>query len=120
VSSKPTNNPPERRSSRRFPVLCDARYRVISNGAFEEFGSGKTVNMSSRGVLIVTDCVLSPGLRVEVEVDWPVKLDDGASMKLVIMGRVVRSTKNDVALVGVKILRHAFHTASFWSVAGNS
>jgi hypothetical protein len=116
VSSKPTNDPLERRSSRRFPVLCDVRYRVISDGAFEEFSSGKTLNTSSCGVLIATDRVRSPGLRVEVEVDWPVKLDDGASMKLVIMGRVVRSTKNDVALVGVKILRHTFHTASFWSV----
>jgi hypothetical protein len=78
----------------------------------EESGSGKTVNISSGGVLVATDRVLSPGSRVEIEMDWPVKLDGGVSLKLVISGRVVRSNADDVALAGVKILRHAFHTVS--------
>jgi hypothetical protein len=51
-------------------------------------------------------------MRVEVEVDWPVKLDDQVPMKLVVSARVVRSKEDDVALAGVKILRYTFHTAS--------
>jgi len=111
VSSQPTNNQPERRASPRFGIECDIRYRIIGRGAFE-FGSGKTVNMSSGGILLTTDRVLSPGSQVEVEVDWPVKLDDWVSLKLIIMGQIVRSEKRAVVLVGVKISRHTFHTAS--------
>jgi hypothetical protein len=70
------------------------------------------VNISSSGVLVAIDRVLSPGLRVEVEVDWPVKLDDGVSIKLVVSVRVVRSKEDDVPLAGMKIVRYAFHTAS--------
>jgi hypothetical protein len=44
--------------------------------------------------------------------DWPAKLDDTVSIKLVISGRVVRSKEGEVALAGVKIVRHAFHTVS--------
>jgi len=112
VSSQPTNNPPERRASQRFRIECNVRYRIVGQDVFEEFGSGKTVNISSGGVLLATDRVLSPGLRVEVEVEWPVKLDNRVSMKLVIVGRVVRSKKNDVALAAVKITRYTFHTAA--------
>ena len=84
----------------------------MGQDVFEEFGRGKTVNISSSGILFATDRVLSPGLRVEVEVEWPVKLDNRVSMKLVIVGRVVRSKKNDVALAAVKITRYTFHTAA--------
>jgi len=99
----------ERRSSPRFPIECSVRYRVKG---IEESGSGKTVNISSGGVLMAIDRILSPGSRVEVEIDWPVKLDDGVPIKLVVSGRVVRSKEDDIALAGVKMLRYAFHTAS--------
>jgi hypothetical protein len=112
VSSQPTNNPPERRASKRFRIECDVRYQVIGRGVFEGFLTGKTVNMSSGGVLLATDRVLTPGLRVQLEVDWPVKLNDEVKLKLVIRGKVVRSEEGVVALAGVKISRHTFHTAS--------
>jgi hypothetical protein len=107
---------PERRASKRFRVVYDFRYRVVG---VEVFSRGKTVNMSTGGMLLAIDRVLSPGLLVEVEVDWPVKLAEQVSLKLVVEGQIVRSDKNDVALVGVKILRHTFHTASSQGVAGN-
>jgi hypothetical protein len=78
----------------------------------KESGRGKTLNISSNGILVTTDRVLAPGLRLEVEVDWPAKLDGRVSLKLVVQGKIVRSTKNDVAVAGVKISRHTFHTAS--------
>jgi hypothetical protein len=77
-----------------------------------ESGIGRTVNISSSGVLVAIDRVLSPRSRVEIEMDWPAKLDNAVSIKLVISGRVVRSKEGEVALAGVKIVRHAFHTVS--------
>jgi hypothetical protein len=100
--------PPERRSTQRFLIERDVRYRVVGVDAFS---CGKTVNISSRGMLLAVDRVLSTGLLVEVEIDWPVKLADQVSLKLVIVGQIVRSTNNDVALAGVKISRYKFRTA---------
>ena len=93
---------PERRSSQRFLIECDVRYRVLR---IEEFGSGKTVNMSANGILITTDRVLSPGCLVEVEIDWPVKAPDGVPLKLFVQGQIVRSS---IGLAAVKILRYTF------------
>jgi len=90
---------------------CHVRYRVIRREAFEAFCNGKTINMSGSGVLLITDRVLPPGLLVEVEIDWPVKLAESVPLKMVVKGKVVRSVKEDVALAGVKILRYAFRTA---------
>src|SRR5688572_3681549 len=53
----------ERRSSDRFPIEREVRYRILSkrsNGEAEE-GIGTTVNISSNGVLFTTDQILMPG-----------------------------------------------------------
>ena len=82
------------------------------DGPADVSGTGRTVNISNGGILIVTDRPLSPGMRLEIEVDWPVIAADEGSLKLLIQGYIVRSKKNGVALAGVKILRHMFHTTS--------
>jgi c-di-GMP-binding flagellar brake protein YcgR len=112
VSSQRPNDQPERRASKRFSIERTISYRVVGHGPVGESGIGRTVNMSSGGILIVTDRTLSPGMRLEIEVDWPVKTADVGSLKLSIQGQIVRSKKNDVALAAVKILRHTFHKTS--------
>lgn len=103
----------ERRASKGYSIERTIHYRVVGHGPVGASGSGKTVNVSSGGVLIATDRVLSPGWRVEVEVDWPFQVADKVSRKLVVMGQTVRSENNGaVALTGLKISRHAFLTAS--------
>jgi hypothetical protein len=102
----------ERRASKRYSIERTIHYRVVGRGPVGASGSGKTLNVSSGGVLIATDRVLSPGWRVEVEVDWPFQVADQVSRKLVVMGQTVRSENNGaVALTGLKISRHAFLTA---------
>ena len=44
-------NKADRRSADRFPIEREVRYRVISKKFADEAGSGRTVNMSSNGVL---------------------------------------------------------------------
>ena len=73
--------------------------------------------MSRGGVLLAIDHILSPGLRVDVEVDWPVKLADKVPVKLVVRGTIVRSKKNGVAFAGVTISWYEFHTVSNQSAA---
>jgi hypothetical protein len=95
---------------------CNARYRIIGRNAFEGFSSGRTVNMSGSGILLVTESVLPPGFLIEIEIDWPVRLADDVRLKMVVKGQIVRSENNDVARAGVKIFRYSFYTASRWRV----
>ena len=114
MSPQPTTGQKERRAFQRYRIEHGVHYRVIG---FEISGSGKTVNMSRGGVLLATDRILPPGLRVELEVDWPIRLADEDPVKLVIRGKIVRSKKNGVAFAGVTISWYDFHTVSDQSAA---
>ena len=109
MSSERTNGPQERRTSKRFSVECTVRYCVLGQNPVEVSGSGKTVNVSTGGMLIAINRVLSPGMLVEVEVDWRANPDDRVSLNLVAMCEVVRSESGAVPLAAVEITSHAFH-----------
>jgi c-di-GMP-binding flagellar brake protein YcgR len=96
----------DRRSAFRFPIEQDVRYRVLNRSGIEA-GSGKTVNISSNGVLFTTERTLAPEARVEVAMNWPVRLDNSLPLKLVIIGRVVRSEGSRAAIT---IRRYEFRT----------
>jgi hypothetical protein len=42
--------------------------------------------MSTRGILFVDDQNLNQGRKVEVVIDWPVKLDGEVPLKLIVVG----------------------------------
>ena len=96
----------ERRSSVRFPIEQEVRYKVYNRNTIE-VGSGRTVNMSSNGVLFTTERQLALGERLEVAVNWPAQLDHKCPLKLVTTGRVVRS-ENGVAAIAIE--RYEFRT----------
>jgi hypothetical protein len=96
----------DRRSAVRFPIEREVRYKVFSRNTIET-GSGKTVNMSSNGVLFTTERTLNPGERLEVAVNWPAHLDNKCPLKLVTAGRVVRS-EGDRAAIAIE--RYEFRT----------
>lgn len=96
----------DRRSAVRFPIEQDVRYKVFNRNSIE-VGSGKTVNMSSNGVLFTTERNLSPGERLEVAVNWPAHLDNKCPLKLVTTGRVVRCEDGRAAIA---IERYEFRT----------
>jgi c-di-GMP-binding flagellar brake protein YcgR len=97
-----------RRCAVRFSIEQDVRYKVFTRNTIE-VGMGKTVNMSSNGVLFTTERALSLGERLEVAVNWPAQLDHKCALKLVTTGRVVRSESGVVAIV---IERYEFRTQS--------
>jgi hypothetical protein len=74
-----------------MPIMREVRYRVLGGKIrIKEAGSGKTLNMSSRGVLFTTESTLVEGEIVELAVSWPALLNGVLPLKLVAQGRVVR------------------------------
>jgi c-di-GMP-binding flagellar brake protein YcgR len=103
----PEDKQSNRRSSARMSIEREVQYRVLNSKNGEVAASGKTLNMSSSGVLFTTENMLLPGRRIELSINWPAQLDNKCALKLVARGRVVRSQPDCAAL---EILQHEFRT----------
>lgn len=111
----PNDNTQDRRHSDRFPIEREVRFRVMNKrGSTDEAGDGKTLNISSSGVLFSTDQMLLPGRRLEVFINWPAQLNAKCALKLVARGRVVRFEQGRVA---IEIQQYEFRTASLGAAA---
>jgi hypothetical protein len=97
----------EKRKSNRFPVQQDLRYRAIDHWDGKLTGTGLTLDMSGSGIRFSIQERIPLGRIVEVSVDWPVQLDGTCPLKMVVVGRVVRSEANWAAL---SILQYEFRT----------
>ena len=95
----------ERRRSERFPLELAAHYQCVMRKAASESGDGVTVNISSTGVLFTSDQNLQNGRRIELSINWPAKLDQKVPLKLIVLGRIVRTEPGRAA---VDILQHEF------------
>jgi len=98
---------PERRAADRFPIERELKYRVIGRRPGEASGSGRTVNMSSSGILFSTEDELTPGCQIEVSIAWPAQLNNQTPLKLVARGRVVRTEHR---LAALEIQHYEFRT----------
>jgi hypothetical protein len=96
-----------RRPPRKFPIEQDVRYQCVKGSRVSAFGTGKTLEISSREIRFTTQQALKNGEKVRLAVDWPALLDNTCLMKLEIQGWVVRSESGGVA---VKIERYEFRT----------
>lgn len=81
----------------------------MSKRSGDEAGEGKTLNMSSSGVLFTSAHVLLPGRRLEVSISWPAQLNNKCALKLVARGRVVRFENGRTAM---EIQQYEFRTQS--------
>jgi hypothetical protein len=99
---------PNRRSSERLPIEREVHFRVIKNRSGKEAsGFGKTVNMSSSGVMFTTEEMLPSRCRLQLDIDWPAKLDDKCALKFVAEGHLVRSEEG---LAVLEIQRYELRT----------
>jgi PilZ domain len=98
----------DRRKSKRWPIEREVRYKVVG-GQRGFYGSGKTINMSSGGVLFTIEYALSNKQLIELAVSWPVKLNGAISLQLVALGRVVRAEETQAAIT---IERYEFKTCT--------
>ena len=108
---------PDRRESSRFPVCEDVRYRVLQSKAVQITGAGKTIDMSSGGILFTTKEPLAAGKLVELSVNWPARLHGTCLLQLVATGRVVRSNGS---MAAVRIERYEFKTRSASAMAASA
>lgn len=98
----------DRRASNRMPIERDVRYKVLGGKkTIKQAGLGKTLNMSSGGMLFTTESPLPAGERVEIAVSWPAQLNDTLPLKLVAMGRLVRA---EDAQAAIAVERYEFKT----------
>ena len=96
-----------RRDTDRFDIEREVRFKVLNRKGGDETGVGKTINLSSNGLLITTDRRVVPGKNIEVSISWPAQLNSTIPLKLVARGRVVRSEDTSAA---VEIQHSEFRT----------
>jgi c-di-GMP-binding flagellar brake protein YcgR len=99
----------ERRRSSRFPIEREVKYKTLNQRTESLAGSGKTLNISSSGVLFTAEHDLPVGTRLEVSISWPAQLNDRCLLNLVARGRITRHTKGQLAL---QIQQYEFRTQS--------
>jgi hypothetical protein len=97
----------DRRSDRRYDMQLELRWKLLHRRKVQDTGAGRTIDLSSGGVLFEAGRQLPVGLSVELSVAWPVLLQHVAPMQLVISGRIVRSEGHRAAL---RISQHEFRT----------
>jgi len=97
----------DQRSSRRFPIEVDLSYLVLRGEAVDSTGHGRTINISSGGILFESVRSLRPGSHIELSIAWPARIDGIVQMQLQASGRTVRQQDNTTA---VQILHHEFRT----------
>ena len=97
----------ERRGDRRYSLLLDLRWKLIRRRKVLDAGTGRTIDLSSGGILFDAGRHLPAGLNVELSISWPALLHNVAPMQLTVSGKIVRSHGT---LIGVRIAQHEFRT----------
>jgi hypothetical protein len=98
----------ERRVHCRYSICAPVRYRIKEKVAgLIAHGSGRTVDISSGGVLFESNSPLKPGVELELSIAWPLSLGKSVGLTLWLTGKVVRTEQNRSA---VAIARYAFRT----------
>jgi hypothetical protein len=108
------HHPFEERLNTRYSVTLELQFKLLKGKTVEYVGLGRTLNISTGGVLFRADdsaqvaTALEQDRLIVLEIKWPCRLEDGCPIKLVARGKIVRWDANRIAL---KILKHEFHTA---------
>src|SRR5579872_2609136 len=104
--------PDERRSKSRYPLELRIWFQSVSSSVLVS-GVGRTLNLSSGGVLVFSEDValneigVSAILRMSIE--WPSLLDDRIPLQLFAVGRILRRGTSTFAAT---FDRHQFRTMS--------
>jgi hypothetical protein len=109
VASAETS-PGDQRVNGRYPITLQLQYKLLNKGRVEQLGVGRTLNISSGGVLFEADGLLPPTGPIELALSWPFLLEGICNLKLVMRGRIVRCDTGSRA-IAVKTEYHEFHTA---------
>ena len=97
-----------RRRHVRYPLQLELQYKVVNRDTSIHVGAGKTINISSGGILFESEGTLPPEVKIHLAIDWPFLLDGVCHLKLIAIGRIVRSDLKGTAVASV---HYEFHTS---------
>jgi len=97
----------ERRTGVRVPLACPMWYETSSTSP-KNTGEGRVIDMSSTGIAFTTESLLRKNTRVELRIQWPVRLEGDAPVELFAAGKVVRAEPARAALQYDKIAFRVF------------
>jgi hypothetical protein len=107
----PTNEPDriagDRRRDKRYEIGLEVKWKLIRRRKVLDTGAGRTMDLSSGGILLEADRPLPVGLNLELSITWPVMLHNVAPLQLMVSGRIVRSRGKQVA---IRMMQHEFRT----------
>jgi PilZ domain len=98
----------ERRAARRYEIALKLRWKIIRRRRLLETGTGTTMDLSSNGILFMSDQLFPDEGSIELSIAWPVLLHNTLPMQLMVTGRVVRVSGQRVA---IRMLQYEFRTA---------
>lgn len=98
----------DRRFDRRYGIALELRWKLVRRRKVLYAGVGRTVDLSSGGILFDAGQSLPVGLNVELSIAWPALLHDVAPMQLAVVGRIVRTNG---ARTAIHMTQHEFRTA---------
>ena len=98
----------DRRTRQRFPLNLELRFTASMSRQDPIKGRGEVVNLSSRGVAFRTETPLTPGLKIDASMEWPVTLNGDCVLRVTLEGHVVR-VENGLAVMSVA--RYDFRTS---------
>lgn len=99
----------DRRRDKRYEIGLDVKWKLIRRRKVLDTGIGRTIDLSSGGILLEAERPLPMGLNLELSITWPVMLHNVAPLQLVVAGRIVRSRGKQVA---IRMIQHEFRTLS--------
>jgi hypothetical protein len=97
----------ERRVKYRYDLDLRVRFRCCADSSHFT-GTGRSVNLSSGGVLVASNHAVSVGELVEMSIEWPLLLHDRVPLQLFAVGRVLR---RDLLHFAASFERHEFRIA---------
>src|SRR5262249_38349581 len=98
----------DRRQDRRYEINLELRWKLIRRRKIRDTGVGRTIDLSSGGILFDAQRQLPIGLNVEISIAWPILLHNASPLQLLVSGKIVRVSGTRV---GVRMTQHEFHTA---------
>lgn len=78
-----------RHSNCRYLVAADVVYQLMKNREIFSDGRGRSLNISSGGILFESETVLPVGVSIALQIVWPTKLDEHVALTLHIHGRTL-------------------------------
>ena len=97
----------DRRADRRYEISLELRWKVVRRKQVIDTGSGRTVDLSSGGIMFESSRPLPCGANIELSITWPALLQNVTPLQLIAYGRIVRS---DGCKTAVRMVQHEFKT----------